>query len=361
MAHSVLKIGLAAAAAALVFGGVQVWRATRVESIPAALDPLPPVPADRASTGTAYVVPGTGDAPDLRLSDHAGKTVFLVVEGMASMRSGEGRTLGRALNRWVLPDTTVGFMVGDAEGLGVFRTKAAEFVGAMGAEFRFPLYVDFEGVTTDRFKLPKGHSGLVILDPDGQVALRHSGAFEPADLHRVAELLGAEEPKPGEPAPAFTIGPLTRERCGGYTCVLAFLGRDVRREEVPGVEGGYAKKGDEARAHLSRPEIRLASAVAKLELAGDRSTRGVLVGRVDGVPLDGWESVTADPDLGTPFGIGPDETAVIVIDPQGRLVYDARGVIRMYQWDRIAELLGVDPGQGFAQGPPRTDQDGAQG
>lgn len=356
MARPVLKIGLSLAALAVVAAGVYTWQMLRVEEIPEELEAIEPAAQAAAKP---YSVPGDGGLPDFRLEDHAGKTLFIVVEGMASMKSGEGRLLGRALNRWEFPDTTAGFMIGDAEGFGMFKSKAQEFMGAMRAEFRYPLYVDFDGATTQRFKLPKGHSGLVVVDPQGEVKLRKSGALDDAALEEVRAALGATEPQPGDTVPDFSIGPLSAESCRGSTCVLAFLGEGLRREDVPGVEGGFDKKGDEARKHLNRPEVRLASALAKMPPKD--GFRGVVVGQIEDYELEGWATVEPTPGLGQPFGLADGETAILIVDPQGRSLYDARGTIRMYQWDRIAELMGVDMQRSFARGPGKADKDGAPG
>ena len=118
--------------------------------------------------------------------------------------------------RWTYPDNVAGFAIGDAEGFGLLASKIEEFVGPMRPELRLPLYIDFEGAATKTFKLPKGHVGVVVLDPTGAVVYRHSGKMEPAEIEKLRGLLGASLPTP-TPAPAFKVGELDNAACAGRT------------------------------------------------------------------------------------------------------------------------------------------------
>ena len=145
--------------AVLVLGvGAWAYRVLRVEAIPETLDPM------RADSSPEDIrIPGRAGQDDLVLADLHGNTVFLVLEGKQSGESGEGRNLHRALNRWVYPEHVEGFVIGDALGFGLFKSKIDEVMKHFADEVRFPFYVDYKGAISQTFSLPKGHSGFVVL------------------------------------------------------------------------------------------------------------------------------------------------------------------------------------------------------
>ncbi|HWB80555.1 MAG TPA: hypothetical protein VG755_36575, partial [Nannocystaceae bacterium] len=76
---------------------------------------------------------------------------------------------------------------------------------------------------------------------------------------------------------------------------------------------------------------------AKLERA-----KGVIIGRVSGVELETWQRVDEAPELRKTFGIAADEAAIVVIDDQGRVAVNERGLVPIYKWGRVADILGVE-------------------
>ncbi len=320
-----------------VLVGVGAWF-MRVESIP---DELPPVVGDPL----ALEIPPVADEPALRLRELAGKTAFFVVVGPQPGITKEGEKLNRALNRWQLPPDTVGFIIGDAEGFAMFRDKVAKTMGEFASELRYPLHVDFEGEFLRTFSLSKGHHGFVVLGPDGAVLERRSGGAEGDDLERIRVMLGGEEPPVGSAMPRFSIGGLSDADCGGGTpCVVAFLGHAVARSDVPGIEDGFEGDDEVATQHMRDPAIRnVATALrAKLERA-----KGVLVGSTRDIEFPTWLRVDDSPEGRAAFGVAADESAVVVIDDEGRVAVVERGLVPLYRWGRVADLLHVeiDPSQ----------------
>jgi hypothetical protein len=326
------KIGLAIVASLAVLLGIGAWL-LRVEDIP---DELPPIQGDPL----ALAIPSTGNDPPLRVAELAGKTAFFVVVGPQTGESKEGQQLNRALNRWILPKQTVGYIVGDAEGFGMFQQKIAEIMKHFATEMRYPLYVDFEGSFVKTFALPKGHHGFVVLGPDGSVLERRSGGAEGEDLERIRVMLGAVEPDLGPPAPEFAVGDLDRAGCGsGTPCALVFLAKDVECNEVPGIPDGFDGDDEEKFAKMRDPSIRLVSTAAKAKL---EHAKGIVIGALRDVELHGWQQVDAAPAVRTAFGIDDDEAAIVVIDEGGRVAVCERGLVPIYKWGRVADLLGVE-------------------
>lgn len=326
------KLLLVVAGLVVVVLGVGAWL-LRVEDIP---DELPPVQGDPLAIELAPVA----DEGWLRLRELGGTTSFFVIMGPQSGDSKEGQPLNRALNRWVYPPTTRGYWIGDAEGFAMFRSKVSEAMTQFAGELRFPLHVDFEGTFIKTFGLSKGHHGFVVLGPDGTVLERRSGGAEGADLERIREMLGAREPDPVGTPPAFSIGGLADSDCGrGTACVVAFLGHAVARNQVPGIEDGFEGEDEQASANMRDPAIRNVSSAmrAKLEHA-----RGVLVGATVDLEFPTWLRVDASPEGRKAFGVAEDESAEFVIDAQGRLAVAERGLVPLYRWGRIADLLGVE-------------------
>ena len=224
---------------------------------------------------TEIVIEGLGDQPTLRLAELKGHHAFFVLVGAHSAKSKEGEEINRALNRWIYPEGTTGYIIGDAEGFGLLRDKITKIMGNFAEEVRFPLYVDFEGVFMQTFKLPKGHHALVVLGPDGEPLFRHSGGVEGAGIDEVRELLGAQEPPPGPEPPAFSLGPLDHERCAQRTCAIAFLGEPVEQADVPGIEGGFAGDDDEGFERMRNPSVRIVRTLLPTRL---EEADGVIVG-----------------------------------------------------------------------------------
>lgn len=314
--------------AILLVGGAWGWQVLRVEDLPDELAAMERSPDE-------VVLSGAGVGPDLRLADLRGQTSVLVFEGVQSMRSEQGKELNRALNRWILPAGTQGYIVWDGEGMRMFEEKAAQFLGFFAHEVRFPIFVDWDAEMVDVFKLVKGHHGLVVLGPDGQVQLRHSGGLKDQALEDLRVQLGAEEPPPPPPAPKFELAGLTNASCREKTCLFVFLGKPVARTEIPWVEDGFEGTRTECFERMRRPEIRLATSTMRVPIT---KSHGVLVGEVDDLRLQGWQVVAEAAAAREAFGIAPDETALVVVDTEGRLAFREKGFIPMYRW-----TLAIDP------------------
>ena len=326
-----VKIGLVALALLVVFGAVTAWRLFRVEGIPEVLEPIEADP-------TEIVIEGLGDQPTLRLAELKGHHAFFVLVGAHSAKSKEGEEINRALNRWIYPEGTTGYIIGDAEGFGLLRDKITKIMGNFAEEVRFPLYVDFEGVFMQTFKLPKGHHALVVLGPDGEPLFRHSGGVEGAGIDEVRELLGAQEPPPGPEPPAFSLGPLDHERCAQRTCAIAFLGEPVEQADVPGIEGGFAGDDDEGFERMRNPSVRIVRTLLPTRL---EEADGVIVGRISGLELETWTSIAEDESARAAFEVAPDEAALVIIS-EGRIAFFDRGLIPLYRWSAAADLLGIE-------------------
>jgi hypothetical protein len=330
-----LKLALIALGLLVMVGAVGAWRIFRVDDVPEELPPMERSPDD-------IVLKSMTDAPDLALAELRGKTVFLVVVGAQSGKNREGQPLNRALNRWRYPDSTVGFIVADAEGVGFLAGMVEDYVAFFAKESRFPIYVDFEGITLETFKLAKGHHGFVVLGPDGSVLERRSGGMPIEELDALRERLGAEEPPAPPPAPAFAIGGLDVSSCSPRACAIIFLGAPVRRDQIPGIEDGFDGERDEAFALLSKPEVRLAATALKMDLQG---APGVLVGDVSGLhelPERGFTHVAEAAEARAAFGLEPTDTAMVIVDAEGRLAFKRVGFIPMYEWGTAADLLGAE-------------------
>lgn len=287
-----------------------------------------------------------GPLPTLRLGDLQGKTAFLLIEGRESMTGGEGRQLHRALNRWILPEDVVGFTIGDAPAAMILmRDKIErEFLGPMREEFKLPVYVDYGGKFTEALAMPKGHLGVVILDPSGEIVLRHAGDADEDEIAEIAALLGAQEPPAPAPAPAFEVGELDNQSCVGRACVLVFLDAKVARSEIPFLEeGGFEGEASESFAQMQKPSVRLAGILARDWEADDRARiGGVVVGEGEGWELDEWAFVPEAPEARELFGIG-DAAGLVVIDDQGRLAFVETGLIPIWKLSLAADVLGIEP------------------
>ncbi len=318
----------------LVAGGFLWWKLRpRVEPIPAQLADVPDVEAIRSFR-----------LRDLVVGDLRGKTAYFVIEGRESMESGEGRALTSALNRWEFPSDVAGYWIAEVEGLGMLSFKIDDYIERFAAESRLPIYADYDGVFLRGFKLPKGHSAIVVLGPDTEVLHRHTGPMTDADVDELRRVLGASEPAPGEPAPAFAAGAVTTDNCRGRMCALVFLGEPVARARVPGIDGGFDGDSDEVARLFDNPSIRLASMFSDRALSPDDG-RGVFVGEAADVPLaDGWELHADTGQLRAQLGLPADEAGLVIVDREGRVAMREHGRIPLYRLTRARELLGIRDG-----------------
>ncbi len=315
----------------LVVGGL-LWWLLRVEDIPDELEQ----PGDPSTID----IPGVGAQPPLRVAELAGSTVFFVHIGIQNWESEEGRALNRALNRWEFPDTTTGYIIFDAQGLGFLKDGATKYMDAFGNETRFPIYGDFEGQFREVFKLPQGHHGFVVLAPDGTIDLRHSGGFStPQELADVAKRLGAREPEPGPEPPDFAVAGLNPQVCARTPCALIFLDRPIATRDVPGVDDGFEGEDEERWKQEKIPAVRMVSAAVNLRLG--EAAKGVIVGDVTGFEFDGWTVVPEASELRTAFEIEP-ETSTMLVIAGGTVALRQSGTIPMYRFGAVSDALGVE-------------------
>jgi len=330
----VLFIILGLVGLALCGAGFLWWKLrARVEPIPAVLAALDEDPAK-------IRLPGLGDRPELVVGALRGSIAYFVIESRESMAAGEGREMTLALDRWRHGEGVKGFFIGDAEGLGFLKWKLDELAGSMQREARLPVYMDYEGAILRGFKLPKGHTAVVVLGERGDVVFRKSGKLTAAELGVLRGVLRAREPEPPPPAPAFSIGAVSTKSCAGQGCALVFLSRPVDVKNVPGVKGGKARNDRDA---WEDADARLVAMLSDQELPAGKSL-GVFIGALQGVALGtGWSVAADDPALREAFAIGPTETALVVIDREGRIALRERGRIAFWQLGSLRELLALPP------------------
>lgn len=333
------KIALVFVALALLLVGLLAWMLrSRAEEIPEVLPAIDVAEADPQK----LVIPGSGGLPDLVLADLKGRTVYLIVEDRESMAARESSAMSRAMARWRYPESVSGFAIGDAEGFRLLAGTIEKFITPMRAELRLPLYIDYEGAVTKTFKLPKGHVGVVVLGPDGEVVYRHSGKMSPDEIERLRAVLGATVPEP-VPAPAFKAGPLDNDTCRGRTCALAFLGGPLSRKDIPGGKEGFDGDADESREQFAKPDVRLGAIVIDSDAKLDTGrVRALLVGGIDGAALKRWETVADAPEARAAFEIPPGEAALVVVDPQGNIAMRELGRLPLYKFGVLSELIGVE-------------------
>lgn len=329
------RLKLLAIVVGVLLAGVAglAWWFLRADEIPQELE----VAEDPATLN----IPGIGTQPPLDAAMLANKTSFFVFVGIQSWSGEEGRMLNRALNRWVLPDDVQGFIVFDAEGFGFLAEKSEEYMGRFGNETRFPMYGDFEGAFRAVFKMPRGHHGFVVVDPQGEVSFRKSGGLSgEAELTEVRTLLRAEEPPAGPPVPPFEAGGLSQAGCSKQPCVVVFLAEPVARKDIPGVDDGFEGEDEEKWAQMQRPAMRNVSSALKLPLEG--AGAGLIVGSLSDLELAaGWSTVADDAELRTAFGVEPGADAFLVLR-DGEVAFRGEGVVPFYQFGRVSDLLGVE-------------------
>jgi len=325
--------------------GWAMW--PEVDDIPEVLEAI-----DEEVSIADLVLVGQGPVDSVRLGDLEGQRVFIMIEGRESLRGGEGKALRRALHRWEMPADTVGFSIGDAPGgAAVMKGKIErEFVGPMRDEMKWPIYVDYGGKITTAFSLPRGHLGLVILDAQGEVVMRHAGDASEAEIREIQAALGASEPASGPEAPEFSIAGVYNGSCRARACVLVFLDEKVGRAEIPGLdEGGFEGEMSEAFEQIRQPSVRLARVMlADWEPDQRGAIAGVVVGEAEGWEVEGWPFVDpADPDAGVAeareaFGIG-DQAALVIVDSDNKVAFSATGRIPFWQLSVAADILGITP------------------
>ena len=329
---------------ALAFVGGAIWWSTRTESIPEVLEAVEDDPA-------VVEIPGREGQPPLTLQALEGKTTFFVVIGTWSAKSPEGEATNRALSRWTYPEDVTGFIVADAGGMGVFSDRIEATMASYAKEMRFPLYVDYEGVFVDTFKLPKGHHGLVVLGPEGEIMMRHSGGLEGAGLEELRTALRAREPEPGAPMPQLQAGALGPTSCAEIVCAFVFAGPEpVKTADIPGIRPGGFEGDDDARlAQMLEPAVRLVTLARKMKLT---TAKGALIGDLEpAITTEGWERLSLDDGAQTREALGLGDEPAVVVYERGREVLRATGLVPLHQWGRIADLLEVE---GFNdRRPPR--------
>lgn len=325
----------------LVLVGIVAWKLrSRAEAIP---DELPAIDTAVLDPNT-MVIPGQGGLPDFKLADHRGKTLYIVVEDRESISARESTSMQRALNRWVFPPDVLGFQIGDVDGFALLAGKIEEFVALMRVEMRIPLYMDYQGAFMKTFKLPRGHVGIVVVGPTGEVLLRRSGGATDEFLAELRTLLRASEPTP-PPAPPFKILDIDNTACKGKACLLVFLDAPVKRSDIPGIKGGFDGGVTESGAQGRKPAVRLAGlAVTADEKLDPTKAIAVLVGQTEGLDLKKWTTVPDAPEARVALGLGPNEAGLALIDPDGNLTMLERGAPQYYKFGRVSDIIGVDLG-----------------
>ncbi len=334
-----ILIGLGLSLVTMI-GVVWWWLTPRVDDIPEVLDEID---EEAEAEYMQIVIPAQGPLPELRFQDLKGQTTFFIVEGQASMQAKEGREVKKAINRWITPDDVVGYSIGDAEGFGVLAGRIErDFLGPMRPEMPRPLYADFEGAIMHGFKMPAGHMAIVVLDPEGKVAYRSSGDPTDEQIAELKQVLGATEPPPAPPAPDFEEGELTNATCEGKGCAFIFLGRSVARADVPGIENGFDGGMKEAFEQMKDPSIRLMTVVHTDWRPTGEQVGGAIVGEATDLEVEGWPTLESAPELRRVFDVEPEETALVIIDREGKLVFNERGLIPLYKFTPIQDWIDVE-------------------
>ena len=328
------KLLAATAVSVVALGAAAVWWVTRTEPIPEQLEALEAEP-------TSVVIPGMGDQRALDLEALKGKTAAFVVIGTWSAKSPEGEETNRAMSRWTYPSDTEVYIVADAAGLSVFSDRIEATLGSYAAEVRFPLYVDYQGTFINTFKLPKGHHGLVVLDPEGRVITRHSGGLEGAALTELREQLGASEPQLGPAIPEFELDGFDIDACSTTACAFVYTGSgSIARSDIPRIgEGQFEGDEDALLAQMLVPSVRNVTLARKMKLP---APRGVLLGDIaDDIDTPGWVRVTLEEGADARRALGLGDAAAIVAFDGGREAIRTEGLAPLFVWGRLADLLEV--------------------
>lgn len=298
------------------------------------------------------------ELPELALAELKGSRVLLMLEDKDSWQTLEGRPRNRAINRWILPDDVRAFYITDLKGFELFKGRITKIMGSFRPEMRYPSYLDFKGALYEGFKMPRGHSGTIILDAAGELAFRHSGPLDEAQVEEVKGLLEAREP-PREEAPDFVAGDLSNEFCRGKVCVLAFLSAPVKRSDIPGGPGGFRGDREEGFKKFSEPSVRLAGVMERTDGKVDRdAVEGVIVGELEGFQLKHWSTTPSADEARAAFKLPEGEDALVIVNKEGEVVLRESGLLRFYQFGTIADHVGVDEIEDGSQehrsgGPPK--------
>lgn len=338
------RIILGAAALIVAFGGYFAWKfRPQVEEIPEELEQV-----EDTVDHLAVKFRAQGPMPELTLRDLEGKTAFFIIEGKESMQSSEGLQLKRAINRWRYPENVVGFMIGDADGAGLLAKKIEDtIVKHMRDETKWPIYLDFDGAMLSTFKLPKGHLGLVVLGPEGEILLRHSGEADEAKIVEIREVLGGTEPAAPPEAPDFSIAGLDRVSCREKGCIFVFLAEPLARADVPGIEGGFEGDTDETFERGKRPDVRNVGLVRGGWDIEGTGIQGVVIGELNDLDVEHFEVLEAAPELREAFDVGEDEAAMVIVKDD-RIAFLEKGRIPFWKFGIAGDVLGIeakDPGE----------------
>ena len=173
--------------------------------------------------------------------------------------------------------------------------------------------------------------------------MRHSGDVDETRLEEIRVALGAQEPPAPEPAPDFSEAGFDKARCAEKPCVFVFLDQKVARKDIPRIEGGFDDEDSKKVWEQGlKPGIRLAGlATGDWKITGDKS-QGLLIGEIEDLEAQGWETVKEAPLLREAFGVAPDEAALVVVDKEGRLAFHQTGLIRFWQLGQAGEILGLE-------------------
>lgn len=322
-------------------GGYFAWKLRpQVEEIPEELEEIAEEVDPLAVTFRAQ-----GPEPELTLRDLKGQTSFFVIQGKESMQAGEGVQLTRALNRWELPEDVKGYWVGDAEGAGLFAKKIEDaFVKHMRVESQWPIYLDFDGAMVASFNLPKGHTGLVVLGPEGEILMRNSGDPDEQKLEEIRELLGGKEPPPPRDSPEFTLGEVDKAACKEDGCLFVFLGGPVARTDIPRIEGGFESEDDDAPWEQTRkPDIRNVSQTLFLWDLKETKVKTFIIGELSGLDEDAEhvDVVATAPELREAFELGETDSAMVIVKDD-KLSFLEKDTIRFWKFGLAGDVLGVE-------------------
>jgi hypothetical protein len=321
----------------------------RVEEIPEVLPEL-----SQESKPLELTLPAQSELPAFKLGEQSGKTVFFVVDGRESMEAGEGRLLKRALDRWAFPESVVGIDVGHAEGFGLLGGQIQGFLDMIRPEARRPIYADFDGAVMRTFEMPLGHTALIVIGPDGAVKYRKSGDMTEAEVEELRGILGASEPAPGGPAPAFTVGELTLDACKPKGCAIVFLDQPIAKADVPELaEEGFGNDMKAAFDAIGKPGIRLVHRfAAQYEITAD-VLPGAVVGKLTDISFPGWSVVDEQLEAREAFGIPKGEAGLVVIDGEGRLAFAEHGRIPFWKLRGAGQAVGLtEPKREGGRGGP---------
>ena len=121
------------------------------------------------------------------LAEHRGSTVVVFYE--ARDRTGDNARLKQALEE-LEPGVRAGLVVIAAGDMRAFDVPGARPVArvaarALAARYGFEILLDWKGVLTrPPFDLDASKSNVVVVDPRGKIAFRHTGLLGPQEIAR---------------------------------------------------------------------------------------------------------------------------------------------------------------------------------